>query len=69
MRTRVADDDGQLAPLASLFVLVSLVALGLLFLQYSRATDLRAGAQTVADAAALAAADDYAFRIAGNHPH
>ncbi len=56
----VRGDDGQLAPLASIFVVVSLVSLGLLFLQFSRATDLRGGAQTAADAAALAAADDYA---------
>lgn len=59
----VRGDDGQLAPLASIFVVVSLVSLGLLFLQYSRGTDLRGGAQTAADAAALAAAKDYAGQV------
>ncbi len=52
-RKHVRGDDGQLAPLASIFVVVSFVSLGLLFLQYSRATELRGGAQTAADAAAL----------------
>lgn len=56
-------DDGQLAPLLALVVVGALAALGLLFLQLSRAGDLRSGAQTAADAAALAAADEYVRQV------
>jgi type II secretory pathway pseudopilin PulG len=61
--SRGRGEAGQMAPLAAIFVTVSLAALGLLFLQYGRATDVRAEAQTAADAAALAAADDYARQV------
>jgi hypothetical protein len=53
--TRLHDDErGQIIPLL-LVVLVALMATGILLFQTGRAADLRAEAQTAADAAALAA--------------
>jgi len=48
-------EEGQVLP-ALLVLMVSLLALGVILLQAGHATDLRANAQSAADAAALAAA-------------
>lgn len=54
---RVSGDAGQVAPVVALLVVLSLAFLGMVLLQLGRAADLRGGAQSAADAAALAAID------------
>ena len=56
MRSRSRNEDGQIFPLV-LLAAVGLLALGFALFQVGRGTDLKARAQTGADAAALAGAE------------
>lgn len=58
-----SNEEGQALP-ALLVLVVAILALGVALFQVARAADLRAGAQTGADAAALAAAQTMPDRLA-----
>lgn len=56
-RARLREEDGQIMPVL-MVTLISLILVGVLLFQVARGSDLRARAQTAADAAALAGVRD-----------